>query len=68
MGPEVQELFRATSKQPVGMGGALVLESLPWTPLFANYAVVQVWRGTRQNHGRIPCRLQQCPLSASDDR
>jgi hypothetical protein len=46
-GPEVQELFRATSKQPAGMCAALALEAPPWTPLCANYVVVQVWRGTR---------------------
>jgi hypothetical protein len=47
-GPEVQELFRATSKQPAGMCGAPALEAPPWTPLCANYVVVQVWGGTRQ--------------------
>ena len=55
-GPEVQELFRTTSKQPAGMCGAPALEAPPWTPLCANYVVVQVWRGTRQFRGISPRR------------
>ena len=36
------------------MCGAPALEAPPWTPLCANYVVVQVWRGTRHRRDRHP--------------
>ncbi|MGI0155552.1 MAG: hypothetical protein ACREDE_05400, partial [Thermoplasmata archaeon] len=49
-GPEAQEPSRGISERPRVPYGALAIEAPPWTPLCANYEVVQLGRGTRQQH------------------